>query len=481
MKTQRRSIGRKRHGVDGLGPLEQAQRPRRPANAASRGSGGRRIGRRRRRHGEFRQMPVPRIKPQHAVRPQPRAEPVDEIGKIVGLRNGEGDARERALLAALPLHRARAKTQNVEAIARVEAVFAKRRETFAQQREDANRIAQGPAGSRRHMPDHAVDAVKRRLQPPRADAAPLQQQAQLGGERRERRLYVGKPRQSFGKAPLHDVIGSLETRRDRIADAAGERVEPRQRLLPKARGERRARPRQKIADAAQPGARQGRRPLLGQLQRRDRQLRRDRVEVVLRGLTGRKPQIGKTRQGPRQRRPRREGRARAKTLGLETALDLVQQIRLAAEKRGGAGHIEHDAIGRIERGQRREAAVPVGERRQRRSVGDGVVLLQRERGNDRARIGDRHAGSDPAPSRRRVRRDDALAALDLAPEREGRLSGARIAPAQNPVGRQRRQEDAQETHVGTRPCRNQTQCRAKSGRAKPADRSRRSPEGRRAP
>ncbi len=270
--------------------------------------------------------------------------------------------------------------------------------------------------------------------------------------------------------------GGRKTGDDRLAAPAKERVEPRHRRGAEAGRERRARTRQKIADAKEPGAGEARCGWLLEPERGDGQGRGERLDLSLRQAWRNEAELGEPRQRMRQRWPRRKRCAGAKTLGVEARLDLVQQFRLAAEKPGRAGHIEHDAVRPIERGERREAGAPVGDCLERRRTGPGIMLLEPHARTQRARVGDRHAGPKPARLRRRIDGGEAFGAIDPAPERERRVTPRRVAPPQDPVGRKSRQEDAEETHDEARPYRDR-----RESRAIPAYRARRDRRRRGAP
>ena len=299
--------------------------------------------------------------------PEPRAELIDDIGERLGLAGG--GFVQAPLLVVETLGRNGCEPQHVEAIARIEPLFGEPVEPLAQQAEEAGGIAQRPARSHGEALDRAVDAIEGRLQPPRAEPAFFEQGAEVRAKEAKRRLYVGEPRQSLGKAPLGDMRGGREARDDRLAPAAEQRVEPRHRRGAEAGCERRARTRQKIADSRKPGAGEARCGRRLELERRDGQRRGERFDLPWRQVRRDEAQLGESRQRMRQRRPSRQRCAGVKTLGVEALLDLVQQFRLAAEEAGRAGHVEHDAVRRIERGERREAGAPIGDRFERRRVG----------------------------------------------------------------------------------------------------------------
>ncbi|GCC48831.1 hypothetical protein chiPu_0033187 [Chiloscyllium punctatum] len=75
----------------------------------------------------------------------------------------------------------------------------------------------------------------------------------------------------------------------------------------------------------------------------------------------------------------------------------LQQRALAAEQVRAAGDVEEQAIGRIERDQRREAVAPVGDVVQHLQIGCGIGVVDRELRADRARIGQRQSDRQPGP------------------------------------------------------------------------------------
>ena len=88
-KPQRRTIGRKRHGLDGFGPFEQPQRTRRLLRSRlllqmrRRKSGGGAVSGRRKGDRAFRQMRRAHLHPLNAAQTKPRAKPVEKIAKLM--------------------------------------------------------------------------------------------------------------------------------------------------------------------------------------------------------------------------------------------------------------------------------------------------------------------------------------------------------------------------------------------------------------
>ncbi len=104
------------------------------------------------------------------------------------------------------------------------------------------------------------------------------------------------------------------------------------------------------------------------------------------------PLLTEPRQGPGGFRRRRERGTCGKALRGETAFDVGKQCFFAAEEMRGARHIEHHAIGRIERGERRESAAPVRNVGERLRFACGIGRHADERRQHGARIGEHHAG-----------------------------------------------------------------------------------------
>ena len=78
--------------------------------------------------------------------------------------------------------------------------------------------------------------------------------------------------------------------------------------------------------------------------------------------------------------------------------EIGDQRLFAAVKMRAAADVEQQAVGRVDRHQRRVAQAPVGDFFQKTSVGFGVFLDRIERGMHGARLRQREAGERPSRS-----------------------------------------------------------------------------------
>ena len=79
---------------------------------------------------------------------------------------------------------------------------------------------------------------------------------------------------------------------------------------------------------------------------------------------------------------------------------------LAAEQMRAAGDVEQDAVGHIERDQRRIALAPFGDGFDQPAIGRRIFGKNREIGMHGAGLRQRHPGPQAAPLRRRGNRDE---------------------------------------------------------------------------
>ena len=119
-------------------------------------------------------MRIDEFQPRHAAGAEPRAQPVEQIGKIalalafmglleLPLRGGErlGDEAGEA--------------HEIDAIAGVDLVFARRIEPFAKQPRDRPGIIERPAGAHANAAHGAVDAEQADFEPPAALGLTIEQ------------------------------------------------------------------------------------------------------------------------------------------------------------------------------------------------------------------------------------------------------------------------------------------------------------------
>jgi hypothetical protein len=101
-----------------------------------------------------------------------------------------------------------------------------------------------------------------------------------------------------------------------------------------------------------------------------------------------------------------------KTLPFETRHDAPAQRRFAAEEMRAARNIEQEPIRRIETDQRRVTVAPVGDGDERAPVGLRIGVGDSDAREHRARVGERHAGSQSEMRRRIVHRGEPQCTLD---------------------------------------------------------------------
>ncbi len=101
---------------------------------------------------------------------------------------------------------------------------------------------------------------------------------------------------------------------------------------------------------------------------------------------------------------------------------------LAAEELRAAGDVEQNAVGRIERDERRIALAPFGDALDEFSVGRRIFGNDREIGMHGAGLRQRHAGPQPEPLRRRRNRDEFLDIAALGGDGERAACSGHLPP-----------------------------------------------------
>ena len=163
-----------------------------------------------------------------------------------------------------------------------------------------------------------------------------------------------------------------------------------------------------------------------------------------------------------------------RTLPVQRAADRLQHRSLAAEQVRATDDIEQQAVRRIERHQRREAAAPVGDGVQRRRVGGRIGIEHSDVRTDGARRRQRRPDVEAQPRGGIVQRRDHQRIVVLRDDdtgtvvRQGGFGKVRVTRcaammrhlvqhlarqfAPNAVGRQARQPQAEDApaHQGTR-------------------------------
>ena len=86
------------------------------------------------------------------------------------------------------------------------------------------------------------------------------------------------------------------------------------------------------------------------------------------------------------------------------ALHCLHQRTLATGQMGAASDIEHDAIGRLDRDHRCVAGASVGKPVEQFGIGYGIVVVDRQFGHNRPRIGQTQSRCQPGLNRRAIER-----------------------------------------------------------------------------
>ncbi len=167
----------------------------------------------------------------------------------------------------------------------------------------------------------------------------------------------------------------------------------------------------------------------------------------------RQPNGAEARQRPgglRRVGDRRHGR---KSLGREAGFSRRDHALLTAEEMCGAGDVEKQPIGGIERRQGREAAAPGEKMVERRSLTRRIGFGHPQVRADGARIGEAHAGPNGASSGSPVYRRNPLGPFDGGhSDQRGLLFGRAFPTSIEPVGRERRHRKGEDARHAAPPC-----------------------------
>ncbi len=251
------------------------------------------------------------------------------------------------------------------------------------------------ASSMRRAPSpRAVSAVLRRAAS-RSTVASTSSSRAIGSGKRFS-ATIGRDRQQW---------------RERLVFAAERAVELAQQVGAEARGERRARQVDDVADALEADAGERRDGVGRQPQRGERQ-RRERVALFGRCNVRR---IAEARHRPGRADGRRDGGARREAEARHPRKEIVAQLCLAAEQMRAAADVEQDAVGRIDGDERRIALAASATAVEQARVGGRILRHGRERGMHGARLREREAGTQAEPLRRRHRPRPAASALPRRP------------------------------------------------------------------
>ncbi len=169
-----------------------------------------------------------------------------------------------------------------------------------------------------------------------------------------------------------------------------------------------------IVDALEADARQRRDGLGGKPQRGERQ-RRQQCALLAAGIARR---LAEMRGGPGGADVAGDGDGVGKARLRDALAQIGDQRFLAAVKMRAAADVEQQAVGRVDRHQRRVAQAPVGDILQQGCVGLGVFLDRLQRRMHGARLRQREAGVQAEPFRRLVDGDDQLGIAALAVDDE---------------------------------------------------------------
>ncbi|MNE03632.1 hypothetical protein D3C80_961410 [compost metagenome] len=222
--------------------------------------------------------------------------------------------------------------------------------------------------------------------------------------------------------------------------------QPRGKVGAKTGGQRCARAIVQIGQTFQTGPTQGLLLLVRQLQRRDRQ------GAGGGAVLARCEQAAGTEAGQGAGDLGRCGQSAAglKPSAFSAGLDGLDQVHLAAEQMGAAGHVQHQAVRRVERDHGGEAAEILQHLRQQGGVGVRAVGDGAQGGRPRSRVGQ---GQTRCQSRLRCRGIDGgqpQRAFDLFDQNDGRGAIRRrvslLTP--QPVAGQPREPDRQITARG---------------------------------
>ena len=295
-------------------------------------------------------------------------------------------------------------------------------------------VAVGPAGADGRAIDRAVDPIERDLELARTDARLLELAAEGGQQAAGSGGDILGPADRLGEGQARAEGGRRPARLDGFGHGAQRLVEAGERLVAEAAGQRRARHRIEIADAAQAELQEGLQDRRVDPQPVDRQLG-ERGALAVRGAEEIGLAFGKARQRPGGARGVGHGGAAGEVVAGET-LDQVGQQRafarlVPAEEMGAAAHVEQQAgiaaeaagaagfgafLGdgaaqRIDRHPGRVAVAPVGDHLDQAPVGLRVARRRDQVGHQGARIGQPHMGAQAGGAGMGVDRGQARAAV----------------------------------------------------------------------
>ena len=340
-------------------------------------------------------MAVVRDKTRHAPPPEPCAEPVDqavELGRIIAA--AKPDLLFRARLGGE--HR---QPCEIEAEAWIDLIT-ERGETLDEQRADRLRIAHRPRGTRRDAFHRTIGAEQQQLDAAGAFTAGHEHRLEACSQPLDGGEHVLLPRDRLGETLLGKIGRDRQPWTEWFVGAAERVVEPGEKVVAEAGGERRARQVDDVADALETKARQRRDRIIRQPQRGERQ-RRDGV-----ALAAGRNDVGGTeaRHRPGGADGAGDGDTRRKAEVGQACQQIVAQCGFAAEQMRAAADVEQDAVGRIDGNKRRVAQAPIGDGVEKTRIGGRILRHGDERGMHGARLRERQTGAQAEPLCRRIDR-----------------------------------------------------------------------------
>ena len=372
-------------------------------------------------------MRVGERQPGHAPHAEPRAQPIDEVGEVL-LRRGR---QPIGLILILPFDRFGRQPHDIETKARIERIalvdIAGGFDLLAKQPGNDRRVAQRPAGAGAQMPYAAIDTEEAHIELACAVALSREQMRKLLGEREDRRFNRLALDDRLGKAPLGEIGRHLEARRDRRPGAAQQSIEPVEKSLAEPRGERRARPQDEIADAAQARLGKGDQSLFIEPQSGKGQRAKLTAQIRFADVLGKRRASRRSARAPRPLPASRRAPRGRQSPALRAARSISPRSLASPPKRCAApvtsSMTPSGASSAASGVKQRHQSVIVSERR---GLGRFVRRAADKAGQDGASIGQRQAGLQPMPRGGAIHGGKPLRAFDLGDSGERRLRASTL-------------------------------------------------------
>ena len=240
--------------------------------------------------------------------------------------------------------------------------------------------------------------TKHEIEPPCADAARFEIEAQLVAKFADDALQILGIGDRFGKTQFGARHFGRYERRQRLIGVAERLIETQQHFAAKALPQTAARFARELRHTLDTDVDQGRDTLRKKAGGRDRQTG-DRFRRAARRNDLR---LAITRERPgAARRIGNRGLGRD-AFRFEPLAEIIDQSRFALKQMRRARDIDEDAVGRIRRDQRRISDAPEREAHECRFVFVRRRVDHRQIGNERLRVRDGHAAAQIKPRRRRI-------------------------------------------------------------------------------